>query len=78
MGGELTGVTETKTDASAGASASAIAEANAPAVQKAPGPVQKAPVVKSDLEKVGRNEPCACGSGKKYKACHGRPGAEAL
>jgi preprotein translocase subunit SecA len=23
-------------------------------------------------EKVGRNDPCPCGSGKKYKACHGR------
>jgi preprotein translocase subunit SecA len=23
----------------------------------------------------GRNEPCPCGSGKKYKMCHGRPGA---
>lgn len=23
--------------------------------------------------KVGRNEPCPCGSGKKYKHCHGRP-----
>jgi preprotein translocase subunit SecA len=22
--------------------------------------------------KVGRNEPCPCGSGKKYKHCHGR------
>ena len=22
--------------------------------------------------KVGRNEPCPCGSGKKYKLCHGR------
>ena len=22
--------------------------------------------------KVGRNEPCPCGSGKKYKSCHGR------
>jgi preprotein translocase subunit SecA len=22
--------------------------------------------------KVGRNEPCPCGSGKKYKACHGK------
>jgi uncharacterized protein YecA (UPF0149 family) len=21
--------------------------------------------------KVGRNEPCPCGSGKKYKKCHG-------
>jgi tetratricopeptide (TPR) repeat protein len=24
------------------------------------------------IEKVGRNEPCPCGSGKKYKKCHGR------
>ena len=22
--------------------------------------------------KVGRNEPCPCGSGKKYKSCHGK------
>lgn len=24
-------------------------------------------------KKVGRNEPCPCGSGKKYKNCHGKP-----
>jgi preprotein translocase subunit SecA len=24
-----------------------------------------------DGEKVGRNDPCPCGSGKKYKKCHG-------
>ncbi len=24
--------------------------------------------------KVGRNDPCPCGSGKKYKHCHGQPG----
>ena len=29
-----------------------------------------APYVR-DLPKVGRNEPCPCGSGKKYKHCHG-------
>ncbi|MCW8904383.1 preprotein translocase subunit SecA [Sedimenticola sp.] len=29
------------------------------------------PFVRSD-RKVGRNEPCPCGSGKKYKQCHGR------
>jgi uncharacterized protein YecA (UPF0149 family) len=23
-------------------------------------------------KKVGRNEPCPCGSGRKYKLCHGR------
>jgi preprotein translocase subunit SecA len=30
-----------------------------------------APFVR-DMAKVGRNEPCPCGSGKKYKVCHGR------
>jgi preprotein translocase subunit SecA len=30
-----------------------------------------APVVKSDQERVGRNDPCWCGSGKKFKHCHG-------
>ncbi len=29
-------------------------------------------------KKVGRNEPCPCGSGKKYKNCHGKAGAEEL
>ena len=28
-------------------------------------------------KKVGRNDPCPCGSGKKYKNCHGRAQAEA-
>jgi len=32
-------------------------------------PVQ-APIVK-DEEKAGRNDPCPCGSGKKFKKCHG-------
>jgi preprotein translocase subunit SecA len=27
--------------------------------------------VASEFEKVGRNDPCPCGSGKKYKKCHG-------
>jgi preprotein translocase subunit SecA len=27
--------------------------------------------VKRDAPKVGRNDPCPCGSGKKYKKCHG-------
>jgi preprotein translocase subunit SecA len=33
----------------------------------APPPVQ---TVKRDKPKVGRNDPCWCGSGKKYKQCH--------
>ncbi|MFT5351735.1 MAG: preprotein translocase subunit SecA, partial [Gammaproteobacteria bacterium] len=31
----------------------------------------KTPYVR-DERKVGRNEPCPCGSGKKYKQCHGK------
>jgi len=30
------------------------------------------PVVKSEWEKTPRNAPCPCGSGKKYKMCHGK------
>jgi preprotein translocase subunit SecA len=29
-------------------------------------------VVEGAVAKVGRNDPCPCGSGKKYKHCHGR------
>jgi preprotein translocase subunit SecA len=34
---------------------------------------QQAPFVR-DMPKVGRNEACPCGSGKKYKQCHGKLG----
>ena len=33
---------------------------------------RRKPVVKTEKEKVGRNDPCPCGSGKKYKKCCGR------
>lgn len=33
--------------------------------------LKKKPVVKSKDDKVGRNDPCPCGSGKKYKKCCG-------
>jgi preprotein translocase subunit SecA len=38
-------------------------------------PIEAAPVaatVKRERPKVGRNDPCWCGSGKKYKQCHWR------
>ena len=28
--------------------------------------------VRRSAPKVGRNDPCPCGSGRKYKQCHGR------
>ena len=41
----------------------------------APGAVEEAgahqPMVREG-RKIGRNEPCPCGSGKKYKQCHGK------
>ena len=37
----------------------------------APDPDALRPIVKQEHEKIGRNEPCWCGSGKKYKLCHG-------
>ena len=34
-------------------------------------PVAQEPVIKSDWDKTPRNSPCPCGSGKKFKLCHG-------
>jgi preprotein translocase subunit SecA len=38
----------------------------AAAAPKAAQPVER------QMPKVGRNDPCPCGSGKKYKHCHGK------
>ena len=35
-----------------------------------PPPVEP---IRSDEKAVGRNDPCPCGSGKKYKKCCGKP-----
>ncbi|HEU0029044.1 MAG TPA: preprotein translocase subunit SecA [Kofleriaceae bacterium] len=40
--------------------------------QSADGDGAKAEPVRRDRPKVGRNDPCPCGSGKKYKKCHGK------
>jgi preprotein translocase subunit SecA len=37
-----------------------------------PEPARRAETFVRQDRKVGRNEPCPCGSGKKYKHCHGR------
>ncbi len=34
--------------------------------------VKPSTIVKSEFEKTGRNEPCPCESGKKFKQCHGK------
>jgi len=46
-------------------------EALAPAGDDPPVAVATRPFQRA-AQKVGRNDPCPCGSGKKYKHCHGR------
>jgi preprotein translocase subunit SecA len=53
------------------ASASAAAAARAPAPARVGGDDAEVKTVRRDMPKVGRNDPCPCGSGKKYKKCHG-------
>jgi preprotein translocase subunit SecA len=53
----------------------ARAQAAAEGIEAPPEPVDEAtqqPVVKSEWDKTPRNAPCPCGSGKKFKLCHGR------
>jgi preprotein translocase subunit SecA len=45
------------------------------AAQKAGRQRAKPQTFKRTDKKVGRNDPCPCGSGKKYKQCHGKKGA---
>ena len=41
------------------------------ALAEAAEPKKARPVVRA-ATKVGRNDPCPCGSGKKFKHCHGK------
>ena len=53
------------------------AAGTAPAAESAPRPARTGgddavvKTIRRDMPKVGRNAPCPCGSGKKYKKCHG-------
>jgi len=49
-------------------SASLAPRGPAPAITSSQGPVGRATAA---VPEVGRNDPCPCGSGKKYKKCHG-------
>ena len=54
------------------AAAAAAMQADHSEVASAAEEVTHAPIVKSEHEKLGRNQPCWCGSGKKFKLCHGK------
>jgi preprotein translocase subunit SecA len=47
-------------------------EAAQPVAAEEHGEAAKAQPFVRTGRKVGRNEPCPCGSGKKYKQCHGK------
>ena len=59
-------------DDAAGAAQGAQPQGNMPAQAPKEQKVQKPVTVKREEPKVGRNDPCPCGSGKKYKACCGK------
>jgi preprotein translocase subunit SecA len=42
------------------------------AAAAAPAPVKQQTIVKDEWSKTSRNAPCPCGSGKKFKMCHGQ------
>jgi preprotein translocase subunit SecA len=55
------------------ARAAAVAEGDLPqgAAPAQPATTKPKTVVKDDFDKTPRNAPCPCGSGKKFKQCHG-------
>jgi preprotein translocase subunit SecA len=61
------------TDGIAAAARAAAASGEIPegAVPTAPAPTKQQTVVKDEWSKTPRNAPCPCGSGKKFKMCHG-------
>ncbi|MEU8540059.1 DUF5926 family protein [Streptomyces sp. NPDC048717] len=46
--------------------------------QTKPGKAGKAQLADGEIPVVGAREPCPCGSGRRYKACHGRAAAHAV
>ncbi|WP_423918382.1 preprotein translocase subunit SecA [Candidatus Poriferisodalis sp.] len=57
---------------SGGAAASAPRGPGGPSQSRRIAAASTGTVVKSAEEKLGRNDPCHCGSGRKFKHCHGR------
>jgi preprotein translocase subunit SecA len=48
------------------------ATADQAAAMRAQNTEAKVETIRREKPKVGRNQPCPCGSGKKYKHCHGK------
>jgi preprotein translocase subunit SecA len=58
--------------AAAARAQAALTEADQAAPAVPAEEVTQKPVVKSEWDKTPRNAPCPCGSGKKFKHCHGK------
>ena len=77
---EASNIKYSGTDEIASGAIAAVTQTNSSdsLIKDAPKPVEESSsgkqktVVRSDFEKTGRNEPCPCDSGKKFKQCHGR------
>jgi preprotein translocase subunit SecA len=65
---------EDPSSAGSGMAAAAAAQPGETPPQAAPAAeeVVNTPIVKTEWDKTPRNAPCPCGSGKKFKLCHGR------
>jgi preprotein translocase subunit SecA len=61
-----------KAAAAAAVAAGEIEPEAAPAASSAPTITKQQTVVKDEWSKTSRNAPCPCGSGKKFKMCHGK------
>ncbi len=67
-GGTLDGQPSALEQVAAGGGGAAVVDA---AASQAVGGDTVETVVKDEHDKIGRNDPCWCGSGKKFKKCHG-------
>jgi preprotein translocase subunit SecA len=68
-GGPQPMMTTSKADATGAGFATVAADREAAMQQQGEARPQ---TFKREMPKVGRNDPCPCGSGKKYKQCHGK------
>ncbi len=62
---------EARHDSSLGAGF-AGASADQQAAMRAQGEAARPATIRREQPRIGRNDPCPCGSGKKFKQCHGR------
>ena len=69
-GGPYGGMTTSHADATGAAFSEAATDQDAAMRQQGEG--GRPQPIRRETPKVGRNQPCPCGSGKKYKQCHGK------